>query len=177
MQLKNLSVAKKIWGLLLGVMVLTLVAGFSMTTYISRLEAVERVEVQTYDYRIRQAVQWRGVTDFAVSHVVMGAMSNEESLNTYAQGKTQEGIAAASALQQALERDLTSPQGRQQLEKIAQARAKVLEVTAALSKLRAAGDLAQARSLLDAQLLPAVSVYNQAQTDLVSLQERMRDQS
>ena len=177
MQLKNLSVAKKIWGLLLGVMALTLLAGLAMTTYISRLEAVERVEVQDYDNRIRQAVQWRGVTDTAISHVVLGAMSSEEELSTYAQRKTQEGIAAASALQQAMEQELTSPQGRQQLEKIAQARAKVLEVTAALGKLRAAGDGVQARSLLEAQLLPAVSVYNQAQTDLVSLQERMRDQS
>ena len=177
MQLKNLSVAKKIWGLLLGVMALTLLAGLAMTTYISRLEAVERVEVQDYDNRIRQAVQWRGVTDTAISHVVLGAMSSEETLSTYAQRKTQEGIAAASALQQAMEQELTSPQGRQQLEKIAQARAKVLEVTAALGKLRAAGDGVQARSLLEAQLLPAVSVYNQAQTDLVSLQERMRDQS
>ena len=177
MQLKNLSVAKKIWGLLLGVMALTLAAGLAMTTYLSRLEAVERVEVQDYDNRIRQAVQWRGVTDVAISHVVLGAMSSEEALSTYAQGKTQEGIAAATALQQTMERELTSPQGRQQLEKIAQARAQVLEATAAIGKLRAAGDMAQARSFLEAQLLPAVSVYNQAQTDLVSLQERMRDQS
>ena len=39
MQFKNWSVSKKIWVLLFGVLALTLVAGFGMTTYIGRVEA------------------------------------------------------------------------------------------------------------------------------------------
>ena len=177
MQLKNLSVSKKIWGLLLGVAALLLLAGVVMFSYITRLENVERKEIQDYDHRIRLAVQWRGVTDFAVGNAVLGAMSSEDAISRYAQSKTKESIQAATALQKEIEQTLTSQEGHQQLEKIAQARAKVLAVNADINKLRAAGDVAQARSLLDSQMLPAVAVYNQAQSDLVTLQERMRDRT
>ena len=177
MQLKNLSVSKKIWGLLLGVAALLLLAGVVMFSYITRLENVERKEIQDYDHRIRLAVQWRGVTDFAVGNAVLGAMSSEDAISRYAQSKTKESIQAATALQKEIEQTLTSQEGHQQLEKIAQARAKVLAVNADINKLRAAGDLAQARSLMDSQMLPAVAVYNQAQSDLVTLQERMRDRT
>ena len=177
MQLKNLSVSTKIWGLLLGVAALLLLAGVVMFSYITRLENVERKEIQDYDHRIRLAVQWRGVTDFAVGNAVLGAMSSEDAISRYAQSKTKESIQAATALQKEIEQTLTSQEGHQQLEKIAQARAKVLAVNADINKLRAAGDLAQARSLMDSQMLPAVAVYNQAQSDLVTLQERMRDRT
>ena len=79
MQLKNLSVSKKIWTLLLGVLVLTLMAGFGMTSYISSLQDRERVALQDYEKRIRLAGQWRGVTDYSVANVVMGAMSAEDA--------------------------------------------------------------------------------------------------
>lgn len=175
MQLKNLSVSKKIWALLLGVLVLTLMAGFGMTNYISSVEDRERVALQDYEKRIRLAVQWRGVTDYSVAHVVMGAMSTEDGLSRYAQEKTKEGIQAATALQEQLERSLTDSEGRQQLEKIAQARSKVLGIIGSINKLRADSDLDGARALLDSQMLPSVALFNQAQTDLVTLQERMRD--
>jgi methyl-accepting chemotaxis protein len=177
MQFKNWSVFKKIWVLLFGVLALTLAAGFGMTTYIGRVEAQVRSEIQNYESRIRLAVQWRGVTDLAIANVVLGAMSSEDEVSRYAAGKVQQGVEGASALQQQLEQVLTSQDGHQQLEKIAQARSKVLEINGQLSALRNRGDLAHARQMLDSQLLPAVAVYNQAQTDLVTLQERMRDQA
>ena len=120
---------------------------------------------------------WRGVTDLAIANVVLGAMSSEDEVSRYAAGKVQQGVEGASALQQQLEQVLTSQDGHQQLEKIAQARSKVLEINGQLSALRNRGELAPARQMLDSQLLPAVAVYNQAQTDLVTLQERMRDQA
>ncbi|WP_042411711.1 methyl-accepting chemotaxis protein [Comamonas aquatica] len=177
MQFKNWSVSKKIWVLLFGVLALTLAAGFGMTTYIGRVEAQVRSEIQNYESRIRLAVQWRGVTDLAIANVVLGAMSSEDEVSRYAAGKVQQGVEGASALQQQLEQVLTSQEGHQQLEKIAQARSKVLEINGQLSTLRNRGELAHARQMLDSQLLPAVAVYNQAQTDLVTQQERMRDQA
>ncbi|MDH0901245.1 methyl-accepting chemotaxis protein [Comamonas aquatica] len=177
MQFKNWSVSQKIWVLLFGVLALTLAAGFGMTTYIGRVEAQVRSEIQNYESRIRLAVQWRGVTDLAIANVVLGAMSSEDEVSRYAAGKVQQGVEGASALQQQLEQVLTSQEGHQQLEKIAQARSKVLEINGQLSALRNRGELAPARQMLDSQLLPAVAVYNQAQTDLVTLQERMRDQA
>jgi methyl-accepting chemotaxis protein len=177
MQFKNWSVSKKIWVLLFGVLALTLAAGFGMTTYIGRVEAQVRSEIQNYESRIRLAVQWRGVTDLAIANVVLGAMSSEDEVSRYAAGKVQQGVEGASALQQQLEQVLTSQDGHQQLEKIAQARSKVLEINGQLSALRNRGELAPARQMLDSQLLPAVALYNQAQTDLVTQQERMRDQA
>ena len=177
MQFKNWSVSQKIWVLLFGVLALTLAAGFGMTTYIGRVEAQVRSDIQNYENRIRLAVQWRGVTDLAIANVVLGAMSSEDEVSRYAAGKVQQGVEGASALQQQLEQVLTSQDGHQQLEKIAQARSKVLEINGQLSALRNRGELAPARQMLDSQLLPAVAVYNQAQTDLVTLQERMRDQA
>ena len=175
MQLKNLSVSQKIWVLLLGVMALTLLAGFGMSNYISRVEAQERAELMDYENRIRMAVQWRGVTDYAVAHVLLGAMSLENEITDYTAAKTKAGIEAATAIQQQLERTLTSEEGRGQMAKIAQTRSKVLDTVAALAALRSASDISGARAMLERELIPDVAQYNQAQLDLVQLQERMRD--
>lgn len=91
MQFKNWSVSQKIWVLLFGVLALTLAAGFGMTTYIGRVEAQVRSEIQNYESRIRLAVQWRGVTDLAIANVVLGAMSSEDEVSRYAAGKVQQG--------------------------------------------------------------------------------------
>ena len=175
MQFKNLAVSKKIWVLLIAVLALTLCAGFSMTSYINSVEQHLRGEVLDYEKRIRMAVQWNGVTDYAVAHVVMGAMSTDNELSTYAQNQVQKGIAAASNLQKQLESALTSNEGQQLLAKIAQARSKVLDITKEIDQMRGRMAYDSARQLVDTQLLPAVAVYNQAQVDLISFQERMRD--
>ena len=175
MQFKNWSVSTKIWGLMLGVLVLAVCAGGAMLRYIDGVETRLRAELQDYEQRIRLAEQWRGITDHAVAHVVMGAMTTESSLSAYAQNKTREGVEGASAIQKQLEQALTSPEGQQQLAKIAQARAKVLELNGQIAQARNAYRYEQARELLDQQMMPAVAAYNQAQTDLVRLQERMRD--
>ena len=175
MQFKNWSVSTKIWALMLGVLVLAVCAGGAMLRYIDGVEAHLRSELQDYEQRIRLAEQWRGITDHAVAHVVMGAMTTEGSLTAYAQEKTREGVEGASAIQKKLEQTLTSPEGKQQLARIAQARAKVLEVNGQITQARNAYRYEQARELLDTQMMPAVAAYNQAQSDLVSLQERMRD--
>ena len=175
MQFKNWSVSTKIWGLMLGVLVLAVCAGGAMLRYIGGVETHLRAELQDYEQRIRLAEQWRGITDHAVAHVVMGAMTTESSLSAYAQNKTREGVEGASAIQKQLEQALTSPEGQQQLVKIAQARAKVLELNGQIAQARNAYRYEQARELLDQQMMPAVAAYNQAQTDLVRLQERMRD--
>ncbi|MGK3274272.1 methyl-accepting chemotaxis protein [Comamonas kerstersii] len=175
MQFKNWSVSTKIWGLMLGVLVLAVCAGGAMLRYIDGVETHLRAELQDYEQRIRLAEQWRGITDHAVAHVVMGAMTTESSLSAYAQNKTREGVEGASAIQKQLEQALTSPEGQQQLAKIAQARAKVLELNGQIAQARNAYRYEQARELLDQQMMPAVAAYNQAQTDLVRLQERMRD--
>ena len=146
-----------------------------MLRYIDGVETHLRAELQDYEQRIRLAEQWRGITDHAVAHVVMGAMTTESSLSAYAQNKTREGVEGASAIQKQLEQALTSPEGQQQLAKIAQARAKVLELNGQIAQARNAYRYEQARELLDQQMMPAVAAYNQAQTDLVRLQERMRD--
>lgn len=176
MRFKNLSVSTKIWVLLVAVLALTLCAVVSMTKYISYVEQQQRIEVGDYEKRIRMAVQWKGVTDHAVAHVVMGAMTADAELSTYAQGKVQAGIAAASDLQKQIEQALTSSAGRQQLAQIAQARGKVLDLIQQVNQMRSRMEYDHARQLVNAQLLPAVAVYNQAQADLIALQERMRDQ-
>ena len=176
MQLKHWAVGKKIWGLLLCVQLMTLCAGFGMTFYLNQVQEAQRAEVRDYEQRIRMAEQWRGVTDLAVGNAVLGAMSSEDEVTRYGQNKAKVGIEAASALQQQLEAAIDSPQGRAQLQKIAQARAQVLQANSAQAQLRAQGEHAQVRRMLDQQLLPAVALYNQAQAELVVLQEHMRDQ-
>ncbi|MBQ0133350.1 MAG: HAMP domain-containing protein [Comamonas sp.] len=175
MLLKNLSVPKKIWLLLTSVVSLVMVAGFSMTLYLGNLDAVLRSEVQDYGHRIRLAVQWQGVTDVAVSHSILGAMSSEQHITQHALQRTKEGIGAASDLHQQLQALISSAEGREQLERIAQARAKTLEQDRHVAALRASGQLEQARHLIDTGLMPAVAAYRQSQLDLVALQERMRD--
>ena len=160
MQFKNWSVSTKIWGLMLGVLVRAVCAGGAMLRYIDGVETHLRAELQDYEQRIRLAEQWRGITDHAVAHVVMGAMTTESSLSAYAQNKTREGVEGASAIQKQLEQALTSPEGQQQLAKIAQARAKVLELNGQIAQARNAYRYEQARELLDQQMMPAVAAYN-----------------
>lgn len=175
MNFKNVSVSKKIWVLLGVVVSAVMTAGFGMTMYLGKVDQILRDEVQDYGHRIRLAVQWQGLTDVAVSHSVISAMSSDEIINRHAQERTRESIAAASALQKQLEQQLTSQEGRQQLEKIAQARSKVVEEDRNVAAVRASGDMQRASQLINSGLMPAAAAYRQTQIDLISLQETMRD--
>ncbi|MEG2045770.1 MAG: HAMP domain-containing protein, partial [Comamonas sp.] len=175
MKFQNLSVAQKIWALLALVMAALLCLGGVLIYALGKSDETTRQQVIDYDQRIRLAEKWSGITELAVSSVTAAALSTEPDMIKMLIERTQAGANRATEVQRQLEAKLDSDDGRTQLGRIQDARAKVLSLNKQLADLRAAGDTEQANRVMKQEFLPAVDVYKQAQQDMVKLQEAQRD--
>lgn len=76
-----LSVAKKIWLLVLLIVgLLTSVAG-GLLYYNNRVASEVEHQVVEFDRRILQAVRWRANVELIITHVVAAQMSNEPDVS------------------------------------------------------------------------------------------------
>ncbi len=173
MPLSNLSVAKKIWILLGLVVIMLLSASIGTLLNTTRLEAQIRQEVRSYEERMRLAVQWRESTTAGVNYIIAATMNTDPALRDFLVEKIQGAVSLASELQKQIEAQVSTDEGRQQLAKVAQARTRVLAINDELKKMDNT-DPASAAKVRN-ELIPAAQVFNAEQTNLVSLQQRLRD--
>ncbi len=175
MYFNNLSVAGKLWTIILGLMLslLALGTGLYMTTV--RLNAEAAQAVQTKEDRISLALRWKGMTELAVERVVIGSITTDELLSQRLQPQLKTSIQAVSAVQKQIVDAAESPEDKAQLERVAAERVIVLQLVAEAQKTRSAGDVEGAQRIVNDRLVPAVTKYTAAQEAFVELQQRQRD--
>ena len=176
MHFNNLSVARKLWTTILGLMLSLLALGTGLYVITVQLNAQTAQEVQAREDRISLALRWKGMTELAVERVVIGAITTDESLSQRLQPQLKTSIQAVSAVQKQIVDAAESPEDKAQLERVAAARVIVLDLVAQAQKTRSTGDVEGAQRLVNDQLLPAVTKYTAAQEAFVELQQRQRDQ-
>ena len=176
MHLRDLSVSKKIWLLLLLVVALLVGTSAGLMMYMSRVaQEVER-QTREYDSRILQAVQWRGVVELAGSHIVAASMSSEPHVSEALMDKQAGYSRQSSQLQKDLDESLKAPDARRQLGVVVAAREKALAATARIRDFRSQGEHAAAQAVVQTDLKQAVDELVQAVQGLVTVQTRLRDQ-
>ncbi|WP_368922874.1 methyl-accepting chemotaxis protein [Comamonas aquatica] len=171
MQFKNLSVAKKIWLLMLLVMAAMLLAGVGMTASMKQLESHLREEVQTMEERIRLVVELRGSVETAAGYLIAGNLAQDSESMQFFEGKFGQAAAHMTELMQSTESRLRSAEGRALFQQIVDKRAKLNTVAEQVGlERRNDGDVVR---LVRADLVPVVESFIADLNALVQLQEQM----
>jgi len=176
MQFDNIRVSRKLWGALLGVMVvMTLTAGIVLNRFSATMSQT-LADVLAIEDRITAAVRWRGATETAVNMVMGAAVTTDAVLAEQYGSRVKEIIGSINKIQADIANATTDPAEKQALERIATERKKTLEATAKTWELKGAGDAVATQRFADEQLTPLVAGYLKAQEDFVKAMEQRRDQ-
>ena len=175
MNLNHLPVARKLWALVLGLMISMLALLAGLLSYSMHIDDDAARVVHFNEERIGLALRWKSLSSLAVDRVVNALSSNDEELTERLVKQSKEGIQAIDAVQKQIEAALFSPADKEQFQRVLAARKQVLEHNAEAGKLRANLDHTGARAVLDGKMLPAVDRYVAEQDAFVHLQERQRD--
>ncbi|OGB48781.1 MAG: chemotaxis protein [Burkholderiales bacterium RIFCSPLOWO2_12_FULL_65_40] len=176
MQFDNIRVSRKLWGTLLGVVVImTLMAGVLLNRFATSMEQT-MADVLVIEERITSAVRWRGATETAVTMVMGGAVTTDSVLAQQYDARVKEIIGGINKIQAEIAKDTTNPEEKRALEHIAAERKKVLEATAKTWELKGAGDAVETQRFADETLTPLVAAYLKAQDDFVKTLEQRREQ-
>lgn len=176
MQLRNWSVGTKIWSLVLMTTIILIGLSTALVYQLHRVSQQVQTEALDYEQRIRMVVEWRGVTELAVSNAVAGAMSAEEHVWSVLQEQSAQSLEQATQLQQKLEAVLQQVQAKQQLAVIVQKQSTVMNFIKKVIDARDNSAFMESQEMLKRDLLPSVVVYKDALAELVTLQERLRDE-
>ncbi|AVP57121.1 methyl-accepting chemotaxis protein [Pulveribacter suum] len=175
MTLQNISVGRKLWLLVLGLLVSMLVLLGGLLAYLTHLEDEAARIVQANEDALSLTLRWQGLSALAVERALLGVSVTDETLATRLRGQAGEGIKAISGLQKQIDEQAVTAEDKAQLERIASARKPVLEYNAEAGRLRADGDFAAVSDLIEGKLIPAIERYVGEQNAYAQLQERQRD--
>ncbi|MGE4330400.1 methyl-accepting chemotaxis protein [Diaphorobacter sp.] len=175
MNLNHIPVARKLWVLVLAMVIPMVVLLVGVMNHLGDLDDQATLAVHASENRISMALRWKGLSALAVDQSVNALITTDEALTARLQQKVRQGIEAINVLQKQIESEALTADDKAQLERVAAARQATLDALAQASKLRADGDLASAQALVDSQFVPAVARYAGEQDAFVQLQERQRD--
>ena len=175
MQFKNLSVAKKVWLLLLTVLGMTLAAGLGMTSYIKSVDKKMLEAVIDMEERISLVMQLRGNTQATSGFLIAANMAQDSMSMEFFNQQYTEIAKEAQVLLDRTQQRITSAQGHALFAKILEQRKKVLEVSEQVAmERRSDGDVGY---MVKSNLLPAVQQYIDLQGELVRLQQQLLHQT
>ena len=176
MRLQNISVATKLWGVVLGGMGVMLALATALLFFAERMDSMAATRSAALEQRIDLAGRWKALSELTVERVVVGASTTEVGLIEQMNQLSKEGIARINELQQQVTDMAETPQERAILAKVAADRNKALEAVAAIAAARERGAMLEALKISRQQLRPAVDVYVKSQQELVQFLEGMREQ-
>ena len=177
MNFNHISVGRKLWAIVIGLMAVMMGLVYGMQSYVASVDDETSRVVQFNEDRITLALRWKGGTELTSNRLVSSLVTTDDSLAESLQGQVKAGIAAVSEIQKQVTELTVSGASKQGLERIATERAAVLKLVAEGQKLRADGDLAGAQRLVRERLNPAIATYVAAQEAFVELQQRERDEA
>ena len=176
MKFNDMRVSFKLWLTILGLLVSMLaIAGWAQLNSGRVMDnAIETLG--TYESRIADALRWRGQTETATKMIVGATVTTDAALAQNYGAQVKEIIVKISKLQEKIAKEADSPEDKAALQAVAEARAKVLALTAKTSEIKASGTPAETQAFVDREFLPAIDVYVGKLEQFVVLQQQQRDQ-
>ncbi|XAH24883.1 methyl-accepting chemotaxis protein [Xylophilus sp. GW821-FHT01B05] len=176
MKFNDIRVSHKLWGGILGLLVIMLAISLWSQQRASALADEALTRIRAYDDRITTAVQWRGAIETVGDRVMASNASADSGLVALFDTRVKAGVAGISALQDKVVAQATSPAEKAALQRIAAERAAVLELNKKARELQlASASAAVSPEFVQATYLPAIGRYVAAMDDFVKLQEQARD--
>ena len=177
MQLNNIPMARKLWSVLLGLVLAMLGLGLGLLVYDGRINAAVEKDLQLSEERISMALRWKGLSALNLERALVATVSPDEELGQQMLQLTEAGADDIKVLQQQLTAAVFTAEAHQQLERIAAERVWVVQHYIAAQKERTAGDLGAAQKIAVQKIRPAVDRYMAAQDVFLQLQEQRRDEA
>jgi len=171
---QNLSVARKMWALFLGLLLCNVLVAGGLFSYLQNVEQRVSAAVQATDKRINLALRWQALTLQSVEAALASVLSSEEHLIAQLSQKARGLMQQAAGLQQQVQADAQTEVDRGGLAKVEQERKAVLDIYEKAYQARDLGKAWEAQKLVDEQLIPASRRYVQAQDAFIEAQQQQR---
>ena len=171
---QNLSVARKMWALFLGLLLCNVLVAGGLFSYLQNVEQRVSAAVQATDKRINLALRWQALTLQSVEAALASVLSSEEHLIAQLSQKARGLMQQAGGLQQQVQADAQSEVDRSGLARVEQERKAVLDIYEQAYQARDLGKAWEAQKLVDEQLIPASRRYVQAQDSFIEAQQQQR---
>ena len=175
MQLDNIPVFRKLWGMFLLLMLAMLVvAGFQQYRANSSM-AQAMHDVMDIESRITQSVRWRGDSETTVSMLMGAAVTSDAVLAQQYDAKVKELNTAIGKIQEAIVARTSAPGEKAVLDQVLVQHRAVQAATAKTWDLKGEGDVVETQRFADEQLAPQVARFLQAQDAFVATLEKSRE--
>ncbi len=175
MQLDNIPVFRKLWGMFLLLMLAMLVvAGFQQYRANSSM-AQAMHDVMDIESRITQSVRWRGDSETTVSMLMGAAVTSDAVLAQQYDAKVKELNTAIGKMQEAIVARTSAPGEKAVLDQVLVQHRAVQAATAKTWDLKGEGDVVETQRFADEQLAPQVARFLQAQDAFVATLEKSRE--
>ena len=171
---QNLSVARKMWALFLGLLLCNALVAGGLFSYLQNVEQRVSPAVQATDKRINLALRWQALTLQSVEAALASVLSSEEHLIVQLSQKARALMQQAASLQQQVQAEAGTETDRNGLAQVEAEHKAVLGIYEQAYQARDLGKAWEAQKLVDEQLVPAAQRYVQAQDALIDAQQRQR---
>ena len=175
MKLNNMKVAHKLWGTILGLLLVMMAAFFFMQHRANTLMADVLHEVDHYNEMITLATRWEGLTEVVVERTAATINIENPDVEKTLNQRSAANSVSANELQAQARQLATSEQDKQALERVVQARAATLVLLKKIPEIKASGNSADAVKFTNEQFLPAAEAYIGALRAFVKLQRTQRE--
>ena len=177
MKRDDIRVAPKLWGSIMGLLIVMLAAAAftqnrASVAMITALEAVERNEAA-----ITQALRWQGLTEVVIERTTAAINVPDEAAYKVLGERSATNSANITEIQQAVRENLVTDSDKQAYEKVAQARATAVALLKQVPQVKATGDSAAILKFTQEQFTPAANQLLSALSEFVKLQEKERDEA
>lgn len=175
MRLNDMRVSHKLWGTILGLLLLMLaVAGFTLHR---ANQAVDHAlgEVQRVEGLISHMLNWRGMTVVNNERSISLLMLEDAGVKKSFQERRDATSQAVNEIQKKVESSLTSAGAKAAMQDIAKAREAMLAVRAKSADIAARGDREEMVRYVTTEFVPASQAYLATIDNLVRVCEQGRD--
>ncbi|WP_305807171.1 hypothetical protein, partial [Stenotrophomonas sp. YIM B06876] len=125
MNFNHMPVARKLWAIILGLMLAMLALAFGLLYNMAQVNAEVERNVQYNEDRIILALRWKGLSQLSVERAIVSAISSDDYLADQMAQLMKEGIEGITELQNKVTAVAFSSEDKQQLERLAAERALV----------------------------------------------------
>ncbi|GAA4005319.1 hypothetical protein GCM10022279_31770 [Comamonas faecalis] len=175
MRINHWSVGRKLWGLVLLLVVGMVLAMELLLTQLQSLNDEATQASQLTQERAQLATQWHGMVALDAERAVIQISTFDDTLAKRVERDSEGSTKSINALQQQVTSMVSSSEGKELLEKIGVTRTQALNVIKEAETLRVQGDELAASALVDSKLRPAIKNYLDELASFVTLQNQLRD--
>jgi methyl-accepting chemotaxis protein len=177
MNLNNIRVAHKLWGIILGLLLLVLGVAVFVQQRSTAAMVQAFAEISHYETSITDATRWLGLTEVVTERTVAAINVPSAEAYKFLQQKSVADSAKINEIQKRANERARSAAEKQALERVAQARAPARQLLQRVPELKEAGDYAATFAFTQQEFMPAALALVKTVQEYVKVEEAERDKA